>query len=368
MTALPPIAAGQRVADFYARSVPRLFGDLAAAGAAPSEPAARSRARDEWECFALFACVRGIVAASGFAPRTVETIDALHAAVFAGWDAESAGEPRRALLSRRYPEYETLSQAGGAGGAADAAVRLGAAAAAHLAGDAAPAADMAELLGSLHESLAEAIVGLLSGEAVLPEPADAAGASPASAAGGARLAESLPSGVATPPLDGAWRIVERLERAGLNVALGGSGLLAALGLTAEVHDWDFNTDATRDAVIAALDGIEWVHKGADALHADEKFMLPDFELEIIRGFAFFTAAGTVRIPTIVTRRWAGLPVGSPVAWAAAYHLLGREAKCSRLFDWLARHGADREALEALLAQPLPEALAARLAALPLAAD
>ena len=176
--------------------------------------------------------------------------------------------------------------------------------------------------------------------------------------------DAIPHGVATPPLAGAHEIVARLERAGITVALGGSGLLAALGLATSVHDWDLTTDAPRDRVEAVLVGLPWGYKGSDELHADEKLIVPALELEIIRGFAFFTAHGIVRIPTVVTRRWAGLPVGSPVAWAVAYGLLGREPKCEALFAWVERNGADREAHAALLAQPLPEHLERRLRALP----
>ena len=357
MSGVEPREAGARVAALIAHSGPKLFQDLADAGVVPDAAAARERARDEWDCFALFGCVRGIVAASGFAPRTVETIDALHAAVFAAWDsAPHAGdgpEARRALLSRRYSEYETIAQAGGASGAHDVATRLGATAAQHLFGDAPVPADVAVLLGSMHEALAEAVVSLLSGEGALPETH--------------ALDDSVPDGVATPPLGGAWRIVERLERAGIECALGGSGLLAALGLADTVRDWDLTTDAPRPAVEAALAGLEWENAGSDELHADEKLMFPRLELEIIRGFAFFTPLGVVRLPTIVTRRWAGLPIGSAECWAAAYHLLGRERKRDDLLGWLERSGANRAARDVLLAQPLPPSLAAALRALPLAA-
>ena len=176
---------------------------------------------------------------------------------------------------------------------------------------------------------------------------------------------SVPDGIATPPLGGALSIVARLEHAGITVALGGSGLLAALGLETNVHDWDLTTDAPRGNVEAALQGIAWEHKGSDEMHADEKLMIPALELEIIRGFAFFTPGGIVRLPTIVTRRWAGLPVGSPECWAVAYHLLGRFAKRYLLMQWLARHGADGEAIAALIVQPLPSVLAERLHKLPI---
>jgi hypothetical protein len=359
-----PLEAGRRVATLFARSAPRLFADLAESGLVPPDAAGRAAARAEWECYALFGVVRGIVAGSGFAPRTAETIDALHAAVFGDWDPAAHGgdteAARRALLSKRYEEYETIGQAGGAAGARDAALRLGAAAAAHVCGAGAPDGS-AELLGSMHETLAEAVVSLLSGAGELPRDDESLRAS------ATRHGQEHPQGVATPPLDGAWRIVERLESAGIECALGGSGLLAALGLADTVRDWDLTTDAPRPAVEAALAGLEWEHKGSDALHADEKFMFAALDVEIIRGFAFFTPGGIVRVPTIVTRRWAGLPVGSPECWAAAYDLLERHAKRDALLEWLSRHGANRVALDALLAQPLPAPLAASLRSLPIAA-
>ena len=178
----------------------------------------------------------------------------------------------------------------------------------------------------------------------------------------------IPHGIRTPPLAGACEIVARLESSGITVALGGSGLLAALGLATTVHDRDLTTDAPRERVEAALEGIAWDYKGSDEHHADEKLMIPSLELEIIRGFAFFTGGGIVRVPTVVTQRWGGLPVGSPVAWAVAYGLLEREPKCEALFAWLERNGADLEAHNALLAQPLPGVLAKRLRALPLLGD
>ena len=170
-----------------------------------------------------------------------------------------------------------------------------------------------------------------------------------------------------PPLEAVRALIDALERAGVRCALGGSGLLAAFGLASVVRDWDFTTDAPRERLLAALEGRSAEHKGSDAIHADEKFMLPELRLEIIRGFAFVTSRGPIHIPTRVTRRWRGVPVGSPEGWAVAYALLGRDEKSERLFEWLARHGADPASVRPLIAQPLPELLAQRLAALPLAA-
>lgn len=168
----------------------------------------------------------------------------------------------------------------------------------------------------------------------------------------------------SPPLALLRGFVERLERSGLTVALGGSGLLAALGLDDTVRDWDLTCDDPLDRVVAALDGEPFVHHGSDALHADQKLALADATVEVILGFAFHVEGAVVRIPTIVSARVEGIPLASPECWAVAYGLLGRPAKSDALFDHLARRGADRAAVTRLLAEPLPAALAARLAALP----
>lgn len=163
-------------------------------------------------------------------------------------------------------------------------------------------------------------------------------------------------------------IVGRLEGAGITVAIGGSGLLAALGLTDTVRDWDLTTDAGLDPVLAALAGERVEHQGSDELHADQKLMLAGGTIEVILGFAFHTGRGVVRIPTLVTGRWEGLPLGSPEAWAVAYHLLGRHEKSETLWRALGSRGADRAAVTRMLREPLPPALATRLGNLPTSSD
>jgi hypothetical protein len=158
--------------------------------------------------------------------------------------------------------------------------------------------------------------------------------------------------------------VARLGAAGVPVALGGSGLLAALGLADRVGDWDLTTDAPWERVDAALAGEPHTDHGNDALHADRKRMIAGGAIEVIVGFAYFTPAGVVRIPTIVSGLAGGVPLGSPECWAVAYALLGRPAKSETLFRHLEAHGASPEAVRRLLAEPLASDLAARLAALP----
>ncbi len=90
---------------------------------------------------------------------------------------------------------------------------------------------------------------------------------------------------------------------------------------------------------------------------------------MISRFAFFVPGGVVRVPTVVTRTWNGLPIGSPAAWAAAYAIMAeqendprRAGRAERLFEWLARSDASDAGLAAILAEPLPAAIAERLRA------
>ena len=113
-------------------------------------------------------------------------------------------------------------------------------------------------------------------------------------------------------------VAERLRAAGIPYALGGSSMLHAIGLESRVGDWDLTTDVA------------------------------------------------VHIPTIATGNWQGHPIGSPAAWAVAYALMagekpGYEAKAERLFAWSAGRISDAERA-ALAREPIPPAIASRLAA------
>jgi hypothetical protein len=148
------------LAGLYARVAPRLFTDLEQAGLLREPPGDDpGLARREWECFALYACVRGLVAAGGFNRETVAAIDALHETALGDWRIEEhAGESaveRRRLIAERYAEYGALGQEGGAAGAAGVGERLGAAAARHMTRREPPPAALAEMAGALHESLVE---------------------------------------------------------------------------------------------------------------------------------------------------------------------------------------------------------------------
>jgi hypothetical protein len=158
---------------------------------------------------------------------------------------------------------------------------------------------------------------------------------------------------ATPPLEPLLEIVARLQQEGIVCALGGSGLLAALGLTDAVRDWDLTAEAPLERLLPIAHGMRYETAGSDGLHADAKLMFPDLAVEVIAQFAFHAPGGVVRIPTVVTAAWRGVPLGSPEAWAVAYDLLDRPAKRDRLIDHLRAHGHDRLVVARLLAEPLP---------------
>lgn len=177
-----------------------------------------------------------------------------------------------------------------------------------------------------------------------------------------------------PPIEPLRRALMRLEAAGIPHALGGSGLCAALGLVAKVNDWDVTCDADLDTLARLFADQPHERFGNSGCHADHKLNLEDGGIELIARFAFFVEGAVVRIPTIVTGVWQGVPVGSPEAWAVAYALMAelegsarRRERAELLLLHLGGTGADPGALALLMAEPLPRALADQLLALPMRA-
>jgi len=173
---------------------------------------------------------------------------------------------------------------------------------------------------------------------------------------------------ALPPLEPLREVGRRLDAAGITWALGGSGLMYALGLADAVRDWDLTVDAAPDAVHVALADLTPMLHGNLGIHADHKVVCFGDAVEVICQFAFFGERGVIHVPTIVTRVWNDIPIGSPEAWAVAYMLMvgekpGRAEKAEALFAWVLANGADARAVAALAEQPLPEELAERVRAL-----
>jgi hypothetical protein len=172
--------------------------------------------------------------------------------------------------------------------------------------------------------------------------------------------------IAHPPLAPLHILLAPLDAAGIPHALGGSGLLAALGLVNHVNDWDVTVEADVDTLAALHPAHAFTRHGNSGGHADHKLTFAAERTELIARFAFFVPGGIVRIPTVVTGRWNGVPLGSPVAWAAAYAIMAQQEsdarradRAERLFAWLDAQGADA-GLEPLLTQPLPPGIGDRL--------
>lgn len=150
-----PVARGRALARLYAELAPRLLEDLDEARLVPDGGAVRL-AR-EWEALALYACVRGLIAAGGFNRETASAIDALHDAALDMKAEAAVDEPleeRRARVATRYAEYGAIGRDAEKEGAEAVARKLGEAAARHMV-DGAPAPELAETVGALHEALAE---------------------------------------------------------------------------------------------------------------------------------------------------------------------------------------------------------------------
>ncbi len=177
-----------------------------------------------------------------------------------------------------------------------------------------------------------------------------------------------------PPLPPLHAALARLVAAGIPHALGASGLLAANGLADVVHDWDVTCEADLDTLRRVFADVPHETYGNSGCHADHKLNLESNGIELIANFAFFVDGGVVRIPTLVSGTWNGVPLGSLEGWAVAYSLMGaleggpkqaqRAARGEMLFTHLAAHGADRASVAALLSQPLPAPMRARLESLP----
>jgi hypothetical protein len=170
-----------------------------------------------------------------------------------------------------------------------------------------------------------------------------------------------------PPIEPLQLVVNRLAGAGIQAALGGSGLLFSLGLVDAVRDWDLTTDATLAEVSAALGAdIPWQPSptGDQGYATVNRINITPngADIDMMIRFAVRCEGGVVRFPTIVTGQFDGIPVGSPEVWAVAYQLIGRPAKADMLHEYLRQHGARSEIRTQLLAEPLPEAVRSRVCA------
>jgi hypothetical protein len=260
--------------------------------------------------------------------------------------APAAEQPAlRAHLASRYEEYDGVTRTQGRQGAAGVPAAIAKACARHM--RVSQTREFVAAVAPLLEALAD-------------------GAS-------AVVAEADAPGLRLPPIEPLRRITARLDDAGIAWGVGASGLLASLGLVDEVNDWDVQVEVEPDALRALYADVPYVFHGHGGCHADWKLAFEAERTELIPRFAFFVPAGIARVRLAVSRHWRGLPIASPEGWACAYWLMGtydepslrarRAARAEMLFAHLEHAGADRARTEAMLAEPLPAALAGRLRAL-----
>lgn len=143
----------------------------------------------------------------------------------------------------------------------------------------------------------------------------------------------------TPPLEPVRSIVAALDAAGLPVAVGGSAVLAALGLVDVVRDWDVAVQGDPDAVGRILDSLGLTvadrTEHVPPFATVRRFVVDagDHDLDVLVGFALRDGPAVWRVPVRVFSTWHGLPIAHPADWERAYRLMGRTDRA----DGLARH-------------------------------
>jgi hypothetical protein len=355
----PRSTAAAELAAFFLDTSQSLLADLRAAGVlAGADEGVSAR---EWNAAALHACIRGVVSDGGRGNETADLVDEFHDRVLAQLGPAVDAAAWRAHVAARYDEYDGITRTLGKDGAARVPATIAAACARH----ARPAdrAALGEALAPLLEALAEGAARTL---------ADVRERSSGLTATLASNEQPHPE-CKLPPLEPLRRLTARLDAEGIAWAVGGSGLLAALDLVREVNDWDIQVEADPEKLQWLFAGVPHSFHGHGGCHADWKLAFAAERTELIPRFAFYAPDGVVNLPLRVSVHWRGLPVASPEGWACAYWLMGeydaptararRAERAGLLFAWLAHHGADAKRLEELLAEPLPEPLAAKLRAL-----
>lgn len=154
-----------------------------------------------------------------------------------------------------------------------------------------------------------------------------------------------------PPLQTVIRLQAALSDAGIESVVGGSGLLASLGLIQTVQDWDLVIDAevemddgrrvdpvpAVEQVLHAMDlphrrrGRSGVFHTAAAIQVDAG----DHSIDVLVGFALEAKDRVLSIPARPGHLWRGLQMARPEEWCQAYRLMGRAERAEALQRHLA---------------------------------
>lgn len=142
----------------------------------------------------------------------------------------------------------------------------------------------------------------------------------------------------TPPLTLVSHVQRVLSRRSIPSAVGGSGLLASLGLIGTVNDWDLVADAQPAAVEAALDELSLRYSRAEqsgVFRTQALFTIDagDHQIDVLVRFALQGPNGVIDIPARLGHWWRGLQMAEPEDWYLAYRLMGRQARAELLENY-----------------------------------
>jgi len=140
-----------------------------------------------------------------------------------------------------------------------------------------------------------------------------------------------------PDLEELQKLSKTLQTANISHALGGSGLLWALGISVEVNDWDITTTCPLEHIESALQDYDYVVHYANGIYASDyliKIVLKNSHVDIIGNFAIKTKTEVISINTIITGYWNDVPLGCPYEWHKAYSAMKRTHKIELLAKYL----------------------------------
>ena len=142
----------------------------------------------------------------------------------------------------------------------------------------------------------------------------------------------------TPSFEALELISKRFSKSNILHALGGSGLLFALGINQEVRDWDIATEASLENVMEALEGLESKLIPNNELfksHYLIKVTHNNTEIDIIGHFSIKKSDGDHHaVPVKIFGYWNSIPLADPKEWLLAYKLMGRYEKAAKLESYL----------------------------------
>jgi hypothetical protein len=141
-------------------------------------------------------------------------------------------------------------------------------------------------------------------------------------------------------MDLVRRLQSALADAGIGSVLGGSGLLASLGLVDTVNDWDLVTDADESEVAAVLRSLDLPADPDAGRHAEEsaryatravhRLERNGEQVDLLVGFVIRTDSGLVPVPATPGGMWRGLTMARAEDWRVAYRAMGRTEKAAML--------------------------------------